>query len=286
MNEMIQFLKDTDWTALLTDWGGKILVALLIFLIGHWVARLLGAATRRLIRKTGVDETLSQFLGTLVIASITVFAAIAAVNHLGVATTSLVAIVGAAGLAVGLALKDSLSNFASGVMIMMFKPFRVGDFIDAGGVTGTVLEIGMFNTRLKTLDNQLVIAPNSRMSADVVTNYSINPTRRINETIGISYADDPAKARVLILDIISKDNRFHDDPAPFVWVNEFGDNSVNLVVRAWTNTDIFWEVRADLLERIKQDFDANGISIPFPQRDIHHFYHDGEFDGNPADASD
>ncbi|MDX1442996.1 MAG: mechanosensitive ion channel [Gammaproteobacteria bacterium] len=282
MNQFLEFLENTDWTTLAVDWGAKIAVALLIFVIGRWIAKFLGKTTGKLITKAGVDQTLAGFLGTLANVAITVFAAIAAVNHLGVATTSLVAIVGAAGLAVGLALKDSLANFAAGVMIMLFKPFRVGDFIQAGGVTGTVMEIGMVNIHFKTTDNQLVIAPNSSIMGDVITNYTMNPTRRINETIGISYDDDPAKAREIVLGIIQGDERFHDDPAPFVWVNEFGDNSVNLVVRAWTNTDIYWEVRADLLERIKRAFDEQGISIPFPQRDVHHYYTDGR-DANASD---
>ena len=272
MNELLESLSNTDWTSLAVDWGSRILVALLIFFIGRWVAKLLGNMTRRLVGRAGVEETLARFLGTLTNLILTVIAAIAAVNHLGVETTSLVAIIGAAGLAVGLALKDSLSNFAAGMMIMLFKPFRVGDFIEAGGVIGTVLDIGMFNTHLKTTDNQLVITPNSSVMGDVITNYTIHPTRRINETIGISYDDDPAKAREIIFDLIRNDERFHDDPEPIVWVNQFGDNSVNLVVRAWTNTDIFWEVRAQLLEDIKRRFDEEGISIPFPQRDVHHHY--------------
>lgn len=284
MKELLEFLKDIDWTTLVVDWGGKLIVALLIFVLGRWVAKLLGGMTRRLINKAGVDQTLAGFLGTLTSIAITVFAAVAAVNHLGVATTSLVAIVGAAGLAVGLALKDSLANFAAGVMIMLFKPFRIGDFIEAGGVVGTVTEIGMVNIHFKTTDNQLVIAPNSSIMGDVITNYTMNPTRRINETVGIGYDDDPVRARELILDIIRNDERFHEDPAPFVWVNEFGDNSVNLVVRAWTNTDIYWEVRAELLERIKEVFDANDICIPFPQRDVHHFYPGSERPPKGIDA--
>lgn len=271
MQSLLNELRSIDWQAISVDWGGRILAAVLIFLIGRWVAKLLGAGVARLGRRTGLDEMLARFLAALTTISLTVVAAIFAVDRLGVDTTSLIAVLGAAGLAVGLALKDSLANFASSVMIMLFKPFRHGDFVEAAGIAGTVEYIGMFNTRLKTADNQVIVVPNSSITAANITNYTAEPLRRISVEIGISYADDIAKARQLILDVITADERYKQDPAPIVHTWAFADSSVNLMLRVWTETAIFWDARSDLLENIKKTFDANGISIPFPQRDVHLF---------------
>lgn len=273
MQDLLKLVTEIDWQKLLLDWGLKTLVALAIFVIGRWVAGISGKLVSKLINKAGLDEMLSRFLGKLTAVIITAVAIIAALDHLGVNTTSLIAVLGAAGLAIGLALQGSLSNFASSIMIMVFKPFRVGDFVDAGGTMGTVQDIGMFHTRLTTTDNQLIIVPNSSIMGNNIINYTINDTRRINETIGISYEDSPAIAREIIFKLIKADERILDTPEPIVWVNEFGDSSVNLVIRCWTRTDDYWQVRADLLEALKREFDREGISIPFPQRDIHHYEH-------------
>lgn len=271
MQSFLNELTSIDWQALSLHWGGRILAAVLIFFIGRWLAKLLGAGVARIGKRTGLDEMLARFLAALATVSLTVVAIIFAVDQLGLDTTSLIAVLGAAGLAVGLALKDSLANFASSVMIMLFKPFRHGDVIRAAGVEGTVQDIGMFNTRLKTADNQLIVVPNSNITAANITNYTAEPLRRISVEIGISYADNIAKARQLIFDTIKSDERYRQDPAPIVHVWAFADSGVNLMVYVWTETARYWDMRSDLLENIKKTFDANGISIPFPQRDVHLF---------------
>ena len=268
MQEFIDHVISLDWPALIAAWGSKILFAIVIFIVGRIAAKLLGKLIARLATRAKVDETLVRFLTSLVVISLTVVAAIFAVDQLGVDTTSLIAVLGAAGLAIGLALKDSLSNFASSVMIMIFKPFKPGDFIEAGGATGTVHEIGMFNTWMKTADNQLVVVPNSQITSDKITNYSHEPLRRLSFEIGISYANDIDAARQAILEVVTADERIKTDPAPIVHTWAFGDSSVNLMLRIWTDTAIFWDVRSDLLERIKSNFASKGISIPFPQREI------------------
>ncbi|MDX1454072.1 MAG: mechanosensitive ion channel [Gammaproteobacteria bacterium] len=273
MQDILNLLNDYDWQQLLLHWGSRILIALAIFVVGRWVGKLLGRLIRNVVGKAGMDNLLAGFLGKLVSVAITAVALIAALDQVGVNTTSLVAVLGAAGLAIGLALQGSLSNFASSIMIMIFKPFRVGDFVDAGGTSGTIQEIGMFHTRLTTTDNQLIIVPNSAIMGGNIINYTINDTRRINETIGISYGDDPAKARELLFRIIRDDDRILSEPDPIVWLNQFGDSSVNLVIRCWTKTEDYWQTRADLLEAIKKAFDEHGISIPFPQRVIHQYSH-------------
>ena len=268
MQEFINHLTALDWPALLATWGSRLLLALFIFVVGRMMAKLLGSLVSRVATRAKVDATLVRFLTTLTVVALTVVAAVFAVDQLGVDTTSLIAILGAAGIAIALALKDSLSNFASSVMIMVFKPFKVGDFIEAGGATGTVDEIGMFNTWIKTADNQLVVVPNSQITTDKITNYTHEPLRRLSFEIGISYSNDIDAAREAILEVVRADERIKSDPAPIVHTWAFGDSSVNLMLRIWTDTAIFWDVRSDLLERIKKNFANKGISIPFPQREI------------------
>lgn len=271
MSDLVDTIKAIEWNELIVTWGAKLLIALVIFLVGRWLAKLLGGLVDKLVRRAGMDIMLARFLSKLTTIVITVMAIIAAVDQLGVKTTSLIAVLGAAGLAVGLALQGSLSNFAASVMLIVFKPFKIGDYVDAGGASGTVDEIGMFNTRLISVNNQKIVVPNSSIINSNIVNYTHYPTRRIDEVIGISYSDSPESARQIILDIISGDERYLSDPAPHVWIKEFGDSSINLYVRAWTNTEDFWQARSDLLEQIKQKFDASGIEIPFPQRDLHLF---------------
>lgn len=271
MQQLFDHLLALDWPALATTWGSRILVALLIFILGRWLAKLLGALIRRVATRARVDETLIRFLYSLTVISLTVVAAVFAVDQLGVDTTSLIAVLGAAGLAIGLALKDSLANFASSVMIMTFKPFKVGDFVEAAGIAGTVEDIGMFNTWLKTPDNQLIVVPNGNITNGNIINYSHEPLRRLSFEIGISYRNDIAAAREAILEVIAEDERIKREPAPIVHTWAFGESSVNLMLRVWTETPIYWDVRSDLLERIKRNFDSKGISIPFPQREIRYF---------------
>jgi len=268
MQQFIDHLLSLDWAALFTTWGSRILLATVIFVIGRLLAKLLAALIARVARRARVDATLIRFLTSLTVVSLTVVAAIFAVDQLGVDTTSLIAVLGAAGLAVGLALKDSLSNFASSVMIMTFKPFKPGDFIEAAGTSGTVETIGMFNTWMKTPDNQVIIVPNSNITNANITNYSHEPLRRLSFEIGVSYSNDIHAAREAILEVVGADERIKTDPAPIVHTWAFGDSSVNLMLRIWTDTALFWDVRSDLLERIKTNFATKGISIPFPQREI------------------
>lgn len=268
MQEFVDHIVSLDWPALLTGWGVRILLALLVFALGRLAAKLLGRLVEKLAARSGVDATLARFLATLTVVSLTVVAVIFAVDQLGVDTTSLIAVLGAAGLAIGLALQGSLSNFASSVMIMVFKPFRPGDFVDAGGASGTVTDIGMFNTRMTTADNQYVVIPNSKVTADKIINYSREPLRRLSFEIGISYSNDIAAAREAILEVLAGDARIKTDPAPIVHTWGFGESSVNLMLRVWIDTEKFWDVRSDLLESIKNNFSDKGISIPFPQREI------------------
>jgi len=199
---------------------------------------------------------------------------IATINQLGVQTTSLLAVVGAAGLAIGLALQGSLSNFASGVMIVLFRPYKVGDVIEAGGVTGSVIEVQIFTTIMKTPDNKKIIVPNSQVMAGEITNYSANPTRRVDLVAGCGYDDDLDKVRGVLEGIIAADDRILSDPAPTIAISELADSSVNFVVRPWVNSADYWGVYFDLTEQIKKRFDAEGISIPYPQRDVHVYKHD------------
>ena len=264
-----------DWTdpgviqALLIPWGIRLGIALAIFVIGRWIARWLTSVVRKLMTKSNMDVMLINFLGNLVYTVLILVVVMATLDHLGIKTTSLLAVFGAAGLAIGLALKDSLSNFSSGVMIILFRPFKVGDFIEAGGATGTVEEVRMFATIMRTGDNRQIIVPNGQIYSGTITNYSAKPTRRIDLVFGIGYGDDIARAKKIIDDIMQQDERILSDPAPGIALGELADSSVNFNVRPWVKNADYWPVRADLLEKIKLAFDANGISIPYPQQDVY-----------------
>ena len=264
-----------DWTdpgviqALLIPWGIRLGIALAIFVIGRWIARWLTSVVRKLMTKSNMDVMLINFLGNLVYTVLILVVVMATLDHLGIKTTSLLAVFGAAGLAIGLALKDSLSNFSSGVMIILFRPFKVGDFIEAGGATGTVEEVRMFATIMRTGDNRQIIVPNGQIYSGTITNYSAKPTRRIDLVFGIGYGDDLARAKKIIADIMQQDERILSDPAPGIALGELADSSVNFNVRPWVKNADYWPVRADLLEKIKLAFDANGISIPYPQQDVY-----------------
>ncbi len=249
----------------------KLLAAILILIIGRWVARKIARLLARVLEKNGIEVTLTGFLENITYYAMLVLVLIAAAGQLGINTTSFLTIVGAAGLAIGLALKDSLSNFASGVMLVLFRPFQVGDVVNAAGVSGKVERINIFNTVLNTPDNQKVIVPNSSITSDVITNITANPTRRIDLVAGIGYEDDIAKAKKVLNEIVQSDDRILKDPAPQIAVSELADSSVNFVVRPWVKTDEYWDVYFDLTEQIKLRFDAEGISIPYPQQDLHLF---------------
>lgn len=250
-------------------WGVRLLLALVVLFIGLWLARLITALTGKALARARMDEMLVRFLESIVKALLQVVVVIAALSELGVQTTSLIAILGAAGLAIGLALQNSLSNFAAGVLLLVFKPFKAGDFVEAGGVTGIVEQIRVFNSVLRTLDNREITVPNGKIYNDVITNYSARDTRRIDLVVGISYDSDIRKSKELVEAIIADDQRILKDPAPTWGVMDLADSSVNLYIRPWVAAADYWNTRCDLLEVIKTTFDANGIGIPFPQMDVH-----------------
>ncbi|MDH4321611.1 MAG: mechanosensitive ion channel [Desulfobulbaceae bacterium] len=247
----------------------KIVAALAIFVIGRWLARHLTEFLVKALQARNVETTFVGFLRNIAYYAMMVAVIVAAVNQIGVNIASFLAVLGAAGLAVGLALKDSLANFASGVMLVLFRPFKVGDFVSVSGSSGTVQEISIFNTELATPDNQKVIIPNSSIMGNVITNVTANPVRRIDLVVGIAYEDDMSRAKEVLRAIIAAESRILPDPEPFIAVSELGESSVNLVVRPWVKTGDYWNVRCDLTERIKQEFDRAGLHIPFPQRDVH-----------------
>jgi len=268
MDAIGQYLRNIDTNVLLA-WGWRIVAALLIFVIGRWVARMIRNAVKKVMVGRGLDPMLVGFLGAILYSILLVAVIIAAVGQLGIQTTPLVAVLGAAGLAVGLALQNSLGNFASGVMLVLFRPFAKGDFVEAGGTSGTVEEVSIFTTVLNTPDNRRVIVPNGQITNDTITNYSAYDTRRIDLVIGVDYGDDLKTARSTIETTIRAHDKVLDDPEPIVWVMELADSSVNFAVRPWVAAADYWQVRNELLEQLKNDLEAAGCSIPFPQRDVH-----------------
>lgn len=251
------------------SWSGRIVAALVVFLLGRSVSRAVTKWIRRGMGKAGVDETLGRFLANLIYIALIALVILTALSTLGVNTTNFLAIVGAAGLAVGLALKDSLSNFAAGVMLVFFRPFKVGDFIDAAGISGSVETVGIFSTVLKTPDNRVITVPNSLIYGATITNYSAESRRRVDLLIGISYNDDIGRAKALIQGAIARDSRILQDPPSQLLLMELGASSVDIAVRVWVATSDYWNVRSDLLESIKLSLEGAGLSIPYPQRDIH-----------------
>ena len=249
--------------------GIKIMTALAIFFIGKFVIRLVISGIRKIMQKQAVDKTLEKFICNLVSMTLLVVVIIAAIGAMGIQTTSFIAIFGAAGLAVGLALQGSLSNFASGVLIILFRPYRVGDYIEAAGIAGSVEQVLIMTTILKTSDNKQIIVPNSQIMNSIITNYSTNDTRRVDLTVGVSYADDLDKVRKTLEDLIANEGRIFDEPATLIAVSELADSSVNFIVRAWVKSTDYSSVKFDLTEAIKKRFDREGISFPFPQLDVH-----------------
>jgi len=254
---------------LITFYGLKVIAAIAIFVIGRYVAIAARGVLRRALRNRSVDETLVTFVANVAYAGLLAFVVIAALGQLGVQTASFVAVVGAAGLAIGLAQQGSLANFAAGVLMIVFKPFKAGDYIEAAGVAGTVEGLNIFTTELKTPDNKKVIVPNAKITSDNIVNYSAKDQRRIDIVAGVSYRDDLDKVRRVLQSILDEDTRILKDPAPTIGVLALADSSINFAVRPWVKTGDYWAVYFDLQEKIKKRFDAEGISIPFPQRDVH-----------------
>jgi small conductance mechanosensitive channel len=256
------------------DFGIKVATALAIFLIGKFLIRLFVGGISSLMQKQGVDKTLETFICNLVRMSLLAVVVIAAIGAMGVETTSFIAIFGAAGLAVGLALQGSLSNFASGVLIVLFRPYRVGDFIEAAGIAGSVEQVQILTTILKTGDNKQIIVPNSQVMDSIITNYSANDTRRVDMVVGVSYDDDLDKVRKTLQELLAADERVLSEPAPLIAVSALADSSVNFVVRPWVKSADYWGVMFEMTEAIKKRFDKEGISFPFPQQDVHLYKQD------------
>lgn len=258
---------------LIAAYGLNLVWALAILIVGRIAAKWSRSLIETLMIKGKADPIIVNFVGNISYVLLLVFIVIAALGQLGIQTTSLIAILGAAGLAIGLALQSSLSNFAAGFLMIIFKPFKVGDFIEGGGTMGTVLAIHIFTTTLKTGDNKLIIIPNSKLAGDNITNFSANENRRVDFTIGVSYEADLAEVRKVLQSIIAEDERILAEPKPLIAVGELADNSVNFVVRVWARTEDYWGVFFDTTEKVKLRFDEAGIGIPYPQRDVHLYEH-------------
>jgi small conductance mechanosensitive channel len=257
------------YTKFIAPWSVKILIALMIFLIGQLVAKMIARVLGKVLSHTKLDNILVGFIQSLVNALLMVFVIVAALDQLGVNTNSVIAVLGAAGLAIGLALQGSLQNFAAGFMLLIFRPFKAGDFVEAAGTAGSIEKIGIFSTTMHTGDNKEVIIPNGSIYSGNIINYSKRPTRRIDMIFSIGYGDDIRKARDVITEIIKAEPRVLPEPETLIAVGELGASSVNFFVRPWVKTDDYWAVKFALTEKIKLAFDENGISIPFPQMDIH-----------------
>lgn len=258
-------------TKMATAYAPKLLLALAVLFLGLFVISKLGRFIDRIVKKKELDPSLGSFLGGLLTWSLRAMLLISVASMIGIVTTSFVAVLGAAGLAVGLALQGSLANFAGGVLIMLFKPFKTGDFIIASGEEGTVKKIDIFATVLTKLDNRRVILPNGPLAGGTIVNVTAEETRRVDLTIGISYNDHIQKTLTLLEDMCSAHSKTLKDPAPFAAVTDYGDSSINLTVRTWVNQADYWDVFFELNKALKPTLDAAGVTIPFPQRDVHVF---------------
>jgi len=260
-------------TELAVQYGLMLIAAIAIFIIGKMAANWVKKLVARVMNKSGLDPIIIGFTSSIAYITMMAFVIVAALGQLGIQTTSFIAILGAAGLAIGLALQGSLVNFAAGFLMIIFRPFKVGDYIEGGGVSGTVQAIHIFTTTLTTPDNKTIIVPNANIGNDNITNYSTQTTRRVDLTVGVAYDADLKEVRSILEDIVSKDGRILKDPAHQIAVSELADNSVNFVFRLWVNSADYWDVFFDTNEMVKNRFDAAGIGIPFPQRDVHLYEH-------------
>jgi len=268
MEDLVTRLQDV-----LAFYGLKIIAALAIFIIGRWLARGIQRLTAKILNKKKTDPTIVSFVEHLTYIALITFVVLAALAQLGLQTTSFIAVIGAAGLAIGLALQGSLANFAAGFLMIIFKPFKAGDYIDGGGASGTVEKIEVFTTHIKTLDNKLVIVPNAKMMGDNIVNYSAKETRRVDLDFGVSYTDDIDKVRRAIQEVVSNKSKILKEPEAMILVKELADSSVNFQLRAWVKGTDYWDVHFDVIESVKKKFDDQGISIPFPQNDVHIYEH-------------
>ena len=261
-------------TQIAADFGLRLLYAVLIIFVGRWVIKLLLKIIKSALEKTTVEETIRIFVANLLNSLLMVIIFIAAINQLGIETTSIIAMLGAAGLAIGLALQGSLANFAAGILIVIFRPYKVGDYIEAGSAEGTVLDIQIFSTVLKTPDNKVVVVPNGTIMDSSIINYTGQETRRVDIVASCGYEDDIDKVKDILKDILNQDERILEEPQPRIAVSELADNSINFIVRPWVNSSDVLSVKYSILEQIKKRFDEEGISIPYPQRDVHIYNHD------------
>lgn len=253
----------------MSEYGLKVIAAILIFVIGKWASKKLAFLSKKLMTKANIDKTLVEFAGSIVYFVLLVVVVLSSLNTLGVNTTSFLAVFGAASLAVGLALKDSLSNIGAAVIIIIFRPFKIGDVINAAGAMGTVKEINLFSTVIEPVDKSIIIVPNSAVISGNITNFSQRKQRRVDLVFGIGYGDDLKLAKESLLEIIKADERVLAEPAPLVAVSELAESSVNFTFRVWVDSGDYWDVYYDMLEKVKLTFDEKGISIPYPQMDIH-----------------
>lgn len=256
-------------TEIVTTYGINILAAIIIFIVGRIVANIITKSLRKMMDKRQVEPSLVGFACSMAQVALMAFVIIAALGKLGIQTTSFVAILGAAGLAIGLALQGSLSNFAAGVLILIFKPYRVGDYVVAGGGEGIVEEIGIFTTTLITLDNRTQILPNAIATGGVIENYTKQGTRRLDLVAGVSYGDDIKKVKGILQEILDNEPRILPEPTPTIGLMEMADSSINFAFRPWVKVDDYWDLFFELQEQIKTRFDEEGVTIPFPQRDVH-----------------
>lgn len=263
-----------------TSFAINLVAAIAIFVIGRWVAKLLHRLVTKAMKRAKTDPLIVTFAGNIFYVLLMFAVVLAAIGQLGIQTTSLIAVLGAAGLAIGLALQGSLANFAAGVMVVLFRPYRVGDYIEGGGVSGTVEEVQIFTTELSTPDNRKIIVPNGQMLSDAITNYSAHATRRVDLVVGVGYGDDIDTVRRVLEGVVADDARVLADPAPNIRIGSLGDSSVNWIVRPWVKAADYWDVYWEMTEEIKRRFDREGINIPFPQRDVHVYHHGENKNGN------
>ncbi|MDH3642983.1 MAG: mechanosensitive ion channel [Gammaproteobacteria bacterium] len=266
--EQVSVYADTAIELLMT-YGPKLILAIVVLIVGLWIIKRVVRLIGKGMERSNAEPTLAKFLSSLASIGLKALLLISVASMVGIETTSFIAILGAAGLAVGLALQGTLANFAGGALILLFKPYKVGDFIDAQGVAGTVAEIQIFNTVIKTADNKVIIVPNGSISNGIITNFSAEATRRVDFVFGIDYGDDIGKAKSVLERLVTEDSRTLADPAHVIVVSELGDSSVNITVRVWVNAADYWGLYFDLTEKVKLTFDQENISFPFPQQDVH-----------------
>ncbi|MEO9531558.1 MAG: mechanosensitive ion channel domain-containing protein [Crocinitomicaceae bacterium] len=261
---------DLDWfIGKGIDWGTSLVIAIIVLIVGMFIAKRLTKVVKRLLTKKDFDESLQKFLISLVSISLRILVVLTALGQLGVEMTSFVALIGAAGLAIGMAFSGTLGNFAGGIMILIFRPYKVGDYVNAQGEEGIIHEIQIFNTIILTLDNKTVIVPNGAMANGNITNFTMQDLRRVDFVVGIGYGDDYLKAKKVLERFIAEDEKILKDPAPFIGLGELGDSSVNITLRVWGKTPDYWDIFFKMNEKIYTEFDKEGLNIPFPQMDVH-----------------